>query len=276
MRSYMSRDRIGVRSYLIGIAVALACCGCALGALSDSGQADAQGSTHPAGLRQVTVLVDGGVVSLSTSAATVDHLLRLLGITLHPLDRTHPAPGQPVSDGLQVRVTRVARRELVEESVLPSRTVVLAEPEMPAGYTKILAHGANGLVRRVWRIWERDGEETCRGVLSQQLVRKPTDTVVLRGTYGAPTRGGNWRRPLIMTATAYDPGPRSCGRYADGYTATGVKAERGVVAVDDRVIPMGARLYIPGYGFAVAADRGSAIKGRRIDLCFPTYWEARQ
>ncbi len=56
--------------------------------------------------------------------------------------------------------------------------------------------------------------------------------------------------------------------------AIGLKAEKGVVAVDDTVIPMRSRLYIPGYGFAIAGDRGSAIKGMRIDLCFATYAEA--
>ena len=55
-----------------------------------------------------------------------------------------------------------------------------------------------------------------------------------------------------------------------------MRATKGVVAVDTRVIPMGTRLYIPGYGFAIAADRGSAIKGLRIDLCFDTYAEARR
>jgi 3D (Asp-Asp-Asp) domain-containing protein len=79
-----------------------------------------------------------------------------------------------------------------------------------------------------------------------------------------------------MEATAYDPGPKSCGKWASGYTATGAKAEKGIVAVDDRVIPMGTRMYIPGYGFALAADRGGAIKGMRIDLCYPTYAEAIQ
>jgi 3D (Asp-Asp-Asp) domain-containing protein len=39
---------------------------------------------------------------------------------------------------------------------------------------------------------------------------------------------------------------------------------------------MGTRLYVPGYGLALAADRGSAIKGMRIDLCFATYEEAIQ
>ncbi len=53
-----------------------------------------------------------------------------------------------------------------------------------------------------------------------------------------------------------------------------MKAQKGVVAVDTRFIPLGTRLYIPGYGLAVAADRGSAIKGNRIDLCFNTYAEA--
>ncbi|MFS8542968.1 MAG: 3D domain-containing protein, partial [Limnochordales bacterium] len=48
----------------------------------------------------------------------------------------------------------------------------------------------------------------------------------------------------------------------------------GVVAVDPGVIPLGTRVYIPGYGIALAADVGSAIRGHRIDLAFDTYREA--
>lgn len=79
---------------------------------------------------------------------------------------------------------------------------------------------------------------------------------------------------LTMEATAYYPGPESTGMWADGYTATGLRAGHGVVAVDPQVIPLGTALYIPGYGLAVAADVGSSIKGNRIDLCFDTYEEA--
>ena len=53
-----------------------------------------------------------------------------------------------------------------------------------------------------------------------------------------------------------------------GRTYLGLKAERGIVAVDPRVIPLGARVHVEGYGEALAADIGSAIKGNRIDLCF--------
>ena len=44
---------------------------------------------------------------------------------------------------------------------------------------------------------------------------------------------------------------------------------RGIVAVDPRVIPYGTRMFIPGYGFAVAADCGGGVKGNMIDLGYP-------
>ena len=51
-------------------------------------------------------------------------------------------------------------------------------------------------------------------------------------------------------------------------TATGMKQGYGVVAVDPKVIPLMSKLYIPGYGVAIAGDVGGAIKNRRIDLGF--------
>ena len=55
-----------------------------------------------------------------------------------------------------------------------------------------------------------------------------------------------------------------------GRTASGLQVRRGVVAVDPTLIPLGTRLFVPGYGNAVAADVGVAIKGRIIDLWMPT------
>jgi len=51
-----------------------------------------------------------------------------------------------------------------------------------------------------------------------------------------------------------------------GRTASGVAVKRGIVAVDPKVIPLGTRIYIPGYGFAIAGDTGGGIKGNMIDL----------
>ena len=48
------------------------------------------------------------------------------------------------------------------------------------------------------------------------------------------------------------------------------------MAVDPRVIKLKTLLYVEGYGFAIAADKGGAIKGKKIDLCFDTYEQAVQ
>lgn len=66
----------------------------------------------------------------------------------------------------------------------------------------------------------------------------------------------------------------STGYALPGTTATGLPVGWGIVAVDPRVIPLGTRMSIPGYGEGVAADTGSAVKGAVIDLWFPTREQA--
>ena len=80
----------------------------------------------------------------------------------------------------------------------------------------------------------------------------------------------NYTAVMAMEATAYLPtdGDGAC------ITALGIPATYGVVAVDPSIIPLGSRVYIPGYGEAIADDTGGAIKGNRIDIAFDTYDEA--
>ena len=77
---------------------------------------------------------------------------------------------------------------------------------------------------------------------------------------------------LSMEASAYLPGDGN----GAGITATGIRAGYGVAAVDPSIIPLGTRMYIPGYGEAIAADTGGAIRGYMIDLCVESYSEAMQ
>jgi 3D (Asp-Asp-Asp) domain-containing protein/predicted nucleic acid-binding Zn-ribbon protein len=79
---------------------------------------------------------------------------------------------------------------------------------------------------------------------------------------GAATGG----RTITVSSTGYS---------LPGRTATGLPVGWGVVAVDPAVIPLGTRLTIPGYGEAVAADTGGAVRGNTIDLWFPTFAQAR-
>jgi 3D (Asp-Asp-Asp) domain-containing protein/peptidoglycan hydrolase CwlO-like protein len=75
--------------------------------------------------------------------------------------------------------------------------------------------------------------------------------------YSPPPAGGS---SFTMTATAYCLG---------GTTATGMPVGRGVIAVDPSVIPLGSRVHVSGYGDAIAADTGGAIRGNKIDVWLP-------
>lgn len=81
---------------------------------------------------------------------------------------------------------------------------------------------------------------------------------------------------FIMLSTGYCPCELCCHNWADGLTYTGDKAGRGCVAIDPeaRILKMGQRLFIEGYGYGVANDIGGAIKGWEVDLCFDSHEEA--
>ncbi|MDF0478872.1 3D domain-containing protein [Vagococcus sp. PNs007] len=70
-------------------------------------------------------------------------------------------------------------------------------------------------------------------------------------------------RTLTVQATAYD-GFGMGGMTATGYQITSPNDK--VIAVDPSVIPLGSRVYVEGYGEAIAADTGGAIQGNIIDL----------
>jgi 3D (Asp-Asp-Asp) domain-containing protein len=85
---------------------------------------------------------------------------------------------------------------------------------------------------------------------------------------------------VVPAGSAETPGYKlrvdAVGYSLPGKTASGIPTGRGAVAVDPRLIPLRTRMYVPGYGPAIAADVGVAIKGRIIDLWFPTTAEARE
>ena len=83
----------------------------------------------------------------------------------------------------------------------------------------------------------------------------------------AETRSSAGAYRLKVEAVAY---------HLPGRTALGIPVRRGVVAVDPKLIPLGTKLHVPGYGPSIAADVGSAIKGRIIDLWMPSDAAARE
>ncbi|MEM8738600.1 MAG: 3D domain-containing protein [Planctomycetota bacterium] len=100
-----------------------------------------------------------------------------------------------------------------------------------------------------------------------------------------PTFDGRPIRPvktLRMLTTAYSPDARSCGKWADGITASGYSVWTNgmkLAAADTKLLPFGTIITVPGYngGRPVPVlDRGGVIKGARLDLLYPTHERALQ
>lgn len=221
-------------------------------------------------LLQVTLRVDGGERQFTIGEGKVKDVLEHEGIVLNEHDRVHPPVETALTDGMEIKVERVTF-EIIDEKVSIPPPVITRWDRRMTVKPVVIRQGTPGVGTQKRCIWRKDGVISVQWTQSLKVLVKPTPTIVRRGSM--PSRGG---RVLRMVATAYDPGPGSCGRYASGYTAIGLKATKGVIAVDPRVIPLGSRVFVEGYGPAIAGDVGGAIKGNKIDLCFPTRREALQ
>ncbi|NMB46945.1 MAG: DUF348 domain-containing protein [Firmicutes bacterium] len=230
----------------------------------------------------VVLVVDGTHRTVRFTGGSVGELLEQQGVQLGELDRVEPDTMQAVVADQSIRVIRVTTNEVTLEEEIPNGSKKWAEPTLEKGKTKIVRKGQPGLREKIYEVTYEDGQETDSKLVMTRVVRDPRDEIIGVGTREVwhtlnTSRGPvRYREVKDMTATAYYPGPESTGEWADGFTATGVRAGFGIAAVDPKVIPLGTRLYVPGYGHALAADVGGAIKGNRIDLCFETYQEAIQ
>ena len=140
----------------------------------------------------------------------------------------------------------------------------------------------------MYRVVYEDGVLVTKELVQESVVSAPINKIIEYGTVAQYTtaRGETFRysKVLNMRATAYTSSYKDTGKTPDhpafGITYTGIKARRGIIAVDPKVIPLGTRVYVegvgktPDYGYALAADIGGAIKGDLIDLYFETQEEA--
>jgi 3D (Asp-Asp-Asp) domain-containing protein len=160
---------------------------------------------------------------------------------------------------------------------IPYETIENKTAAIRNGTTYVRQEGVSGEQEITTAVVKIGGKERERQVTDVKLVSEPVDEIIDIGVGGAlGTRTDTsapdfyYRDKMLMNASAYTAGFGCTGKNPGdpgyGVTASGRLVQPGIASVDPTVIPLGTNLYVEGYGFSVAADVGSAIKGHKIDL----------
>jgi len=245
---------------------------------------------------QVTINDAGNKSKVWSTGGTVSDLLEENDIIINEdLDKVKPKLNANIDKKTSVKITRVEKeKDSVEESIA-FKTEKREDNSIEKGKEEVVAEGKEGILVKTYEITKENGEEIERELIKEEVKQEASNKVIAVGTKVPPppkqdlvtlsketnkestSTQPSSEKELIMTATAYSAVDcKGCdGR---GITATGINLKANpnmkVISVDPNVIPLGTKVWVEGYGNAIAGDTGGAIKGNRIDVHVSSHSEA--
>ncbi|MBK5444309.1 DUF348 domain-containing protein [Peribacillus sp. TH16] len=222
------------------------------------------------------LVVGGNEKQVWSTSTTVADFLKQQGVKLNDLDRVEPGLVEKVEAKNTVNVIRIEKVTDVVEEPVDFAVITKKDDSLSKGKENIVKEGKDGLISKEYEVIKENGKEVKRKLLSEKVVNKKQDKVITVGTKttvaqasrGASNVNSTSGKEIYVSSTAYTASCKGCS----GVTSTGVDLKSNpdakIIAVDPSVIPMGSKVYVEGYGYAVAADKGGAIKGNRIDVFF--------
>lgn len=240
---------------------------------------------------QVTISDSGEESMFWTTGATIEQLLQDHDISLNDADKVKPALDKKAKEDKTIKIVRVETdTDRVKES-LDFDTVTEEDSSLQQGKEKVVSEGKKGTMVKDYEITMEDGEEVDRELVNKEVKKESENRVVAIGTKepkpeqeqksdvvtlsnsksntSSEDSSSSSSEEFYMTATGYTAYCNGCS----GITATGINLKDNpdakVVAVDPSVIPLGSKVWVEGYGEAIAGDTGGAIKGNRIDIFVP-------
>lgn len=206
--------------------------------------------------------------------------------------------GDTLAEGDTIELVSVSHTEETVTESLPKGIEYVDDNTLAKGQEKVVDEGSDGTKEIKYKVVYQDGNEVSREVISETVTAEPKNKVIAQGTMvptpapektpaqtfsstkstvndnGGTVNGYKYSKKITMTATAYSTSASENGGYT--VSAMGNPLQYGIVAVDPSVIPLGSKVYVTAadgswtYGVASAEDTGGAIKGNKIDLCYPT------
>ncbi|MFJ7860097.1 ubiquitin-like domain-containing protein [Peribacillus sp. NPDC097206] len=224
----------------------------------------------------LNLVVGGKEKQVWSTSTTVADFLKQQGVKLNDLDRVEPGLVEKVEAKNTVNVIRIEKVTDVVEEPVDYAVITKNDDSLLKGKEKIEKEGKKGITSKEYEVIKENGKEVKRKLLSEKVVNKKQDKVVAVGTKKLETQespratnvNSTSGKEIYVSSTAYTASCHGCS----GVTSTGVDLKSNpnakIIAVDPSVIPMGSKVYVEGYGYATAADKGGAIKGNRIDVFF--------
>ena len=191
-----------------------------------------------------------------------------------------PDLDEKIKKDTEITIVHIEKQKKKVTESIPFQEKRQNDSSLYKGETKTISKGEEGKVEKVYEVTLENGKEVNKQVIEETIIKESKNKVVAVGTKERP-QAKQTKKPsgngkvFTMVATAYSPNCKGCS----GYSATGVNLKRNptpkVVAVDPSVIPLGTKVWVEGYGEAIAADTGGSIKGNRIDVLVPSESYAR-
>ncbi len=223
-----------------------------------------------AGMQSVIIDLDGTPKMVSTDKGTVGELLAEIDDSMYTEFLLKDAEeSDPIEAMMTLSLVSVTEKTVATTATLPYNIIEIEDSSLDYGQTRVVQEGIDGKVALVSKEIYHGDELVDTEMVEEKILVPAQDEIVEVGSL-QKVNDMAYTAVFQARATAYTPYDPGCS----GTTATGTKAGYGTIAVDPNLIPLGSRVYIPGYGVGIAEDTGGAIKGSRVDVCYETREQA--